>query len=330
MFKEEFKNVLNFNKHIDESVAVVEHVKFPGVKENVDVFMKRIDLVHPVISGNKWYKMKYNIVEMKKRGLKTLLTFGGAYSNHIHAAAKSGQIFGFDTIGLIRGEEHLPLNGTLKAALDCGMKLHYVDRTTFRERESEVFLNLIKKKFGNVYILPVGGSNTIAVKGCAEIVDQIDIDYNYLCTASGSGATFAGLLAGLKGSRKAIGFPALRGGEFLESVISELIFDYSGNRYTNWKLNTDYHFGGFAKLSKELIEFTYEFEQINGFPLDYIYTNKMMFGIGDLIKQGYFKAGERIVAIHSGGIQGNDGMKEKIDRILNNNDETSPYLKHLN
>ena len=308
--------MLYSEQFINEKAAVVVPVKLPQIDHDVKIFMKRIDLVHPIISGNKWYKLKYNIVEMNNLGFNTMLTFGGSFSNHIHAAAHAGKLFGFKTIGLIRGEEHLPLNSTLQAAVDDGLELHYVDRSTFRERETKQFLNSIKEKYGNVFILPVGGTNNIALKGCSEIVDQIDINFDYLCSASGSGGTFAGLVAGLKGSKKLIAFPALKGSDFLEGVISDLVEEYSGKQFSNWHLNTDYHFGGFAKLSKELIDFTHEFNELNGFELDYIYTNKMMFGIADLIKKGFFKSGETIVAIHSGGLQGNEGMKEKVDKVL--------------
>ncbi len=308
--------MIDFENYVNEEACITIPVTLPGVSNDINVFMKRTDLVHPIISGNKWYKMKYNIVEMQNLGLDTLLTFGGAFSNHIHAAAHAGKMFGFKTIGLIRGEEHLPLNSTLQAAVDDGMELHYVDRTTFRKRETEEFLSSIREKFGSVYILPVGGTNKIALKGCAEIIDQIEIDYDYICSASGSGGTFAGLVTGLKDSKHAIAFPALKGGEFLEEVISDLVSEYTGKSFSNWELNTDYHFGGFAKLTKELIDFTHEFNELNGFELDYIYINKMMFGITDLIKMGVFKSGETIVAIHSGGLQGNEGMKEKENKIM--------------
>lgn len=309
--------MIDFNNYVDEKACIIVPVTLPGVSNSVNVFMKRIDLVHPVISGNKWYKMKYNIIEMKNLGLNTLLTFGGAYSNHIHAAAHAGKIFGFKTIGLIRGEEHFPLNFTLQAAVDDGMELHYVDRATFRKRETEGFLNSIRERFGNIYVLPVGGTNKIALKGCKEIVEQIEMNYDYICSASGSGGTFAGIVAGLNGVKKGIAFPALRGGEFLEEVVSDLVSEYTGKTFSNWQINTDYHFGGFAKLTKELVDFTRQFNEMNGLELDYIYTNKMMFGIADLIKKGFFKSGETIVAIHSGGLQGNLGMKEKVDKIMN-------------
>jgi len=308
--------MFDFKEYINEDAAILLPIKLPNISTDVKVFMKRIDLVHPVISGNKWYKMKYNISEMMEQGKDTLLTFGGAFSNHIHAAATAGKIFGFRTIGLLRGEEHLPLNETLLSAVENGMEIHYIDRTTFRERESEQFLEELKNKYGNAYILPLGGTNNIALKGCAEIVDNIDVDYDYICSASGSGGTFAGIVAGLNGNKKGIAFPALKGGEFLEEVISDLVFEYSEKHFSNWHLNTDYHFGGFAKLTKELVEFTKEFEKLNGFELDYIYTNKMMFGISELIKSGYFKSGETIVAIHSGGLQGNLGMQKKIEKLL--------------
>lgn len=307
--------MIDFKKEINENAAVLLPIKLPNVANDVNVLMKRIDLVHPIISGNKWYKMKYNIIELDRLGIDTLLTFGGAFSNHIHATAEAGKIFGFKTIGLIRGEEHLPLNSTLKSAVDSGMELHYVNRTKFRKRDSKDFLAEVGNNFGNVYILPVGGTNSIALKGCKEIVEQIDIDYDYICSASGSGGTFAGIVAGLNGNKMGIAFPALKGGEFLKEVISDLVFEYSGEHYSNWSLNTDFHFGGFAKLTKELIEFTKEFEKLNGFELDYIYTNKMMFGIAELIKNGFFKSGETIVAIHSGGLQGNLGMGDRIKKF---------------
>ncbi len=310
--------MFDYAKHINEDAAVLLPIKLPNVFTDVKVFMKRIDLVHPVISGNKWYKMKYNIEKMIDEGKDTLLTFGGAFSNHIHAAAAAGKAFGFRTIGLIRGEEHLPLNQTLQSAVDNGMKIYYVDRTTFRLRESEKFLDDLKNKYGDVFILPLGGTNNIALKGCAEIVNNIDVDYNYICSASGSGGTFAGIVAGLNGSKKGIAFPALKSGGFLKDVIEDLVFDYTGNKYQNWDLNTDYHFGGFAKLTKELVEFTKEFEKLNKFKLDYIYTNKMMFGIAELIRSGYFKSEETIIAIHSGGLQGNLGMQNRINQFIDN------------
>jgi len=253
----------DFSQNVDESKAVIQPITLPNISKNVNVCMKRIDLVDTEISGNKWYKMKYNLAEVKEKNYETLLTFGGAYSNHIYSTSAAGKIFGFKTIGLIRGEEHLPINATLKYAIDCGMKIYYVDRTTFRKRETPEFLEWIKNEFGDVYILPMGGTNRLAVKGCSEIIDQIDIEYDHICSACGSGGTFSGLVAGLDGKEKAIGFSALKGGGFLKEDISNLVFDYTKKHYDNWEINSDYHFGGFAKLNLELIDFMELFEKLN-------------------------------------------------------------------
>lgn len=306
--------MFDYSKHIDESGAVVEKIDLPSAKK-ISVFLKRIDLVHPAISGNKWYKMKYNIAEMKRQDIGTMLTLGGAYSNHIHAAAEAGSIFGFKTIGLIRGEAHHPLNPTLQFAVDKGMELYYVDRTSFRKRDADEFREWIVSKFGDVYILPVGGSNTLAVKGCAEIIEQIDVDYDYICCACGSGGTLAGLIEGLGGKRYAVGFSALKSGSFLNDDIKKLIHDYSGKSYTNWELQTDYHFGGFGKIKSELVEFMDLFEEKNNIKIEPLYTAKMLYGLNDLIDKNYFPEGSKIIAIHTGGMQGLSGMEEKISKL---------------
>jgi 1-aminocyclopropane-1-carboxylate deaminase/D-cysteine desulfhydrase-like pyridoxal-dependent ACC family enzyme len=305
-----------FSKYIDESKAVIQKLKLPD-NNSLDLSIIRIDEVHPVISGNKWFKMKYNIAEMMDSGIDTLVTFGGAYSNHIHAVAEAGDIFGFNTIGLIRGEEHLPLNSTLEFAVSKGMELHYVDRISFRKRDTEEFTEWISNKFGKVYILPVGGSNSLAVKGCAEIINKIDYDFDYICCACGSGGTLAGLIEGLSGENKTIGFPALKGGSFLEDDIKKLIHDYSGRSYSNWELKTEYHFGGFGKVKKELANFISEFDSMNDIIIEPLYTAKMLYGLNDLIRNNYFEDNARIVAVQTGGLQGLSGMKNKIDKIQN-------------
>ncbi len=306
----------DFSKYIDESKASIDKITLPA-DSDVLLFIKRIDLVHPVISGNKWYKMKYNIAEMKKEGIKTLVTLGGAYSNHIHAVAEAGSIFGFSTIGLIRGEEHLPLNATLDYAVSRGMELHYVDRTSFRKRDTEEFAEWIRGKFGEVYVLPVGGSNALAVKGCAEIVEQIDMDFDYLCCSCGSGGTLAGLIEGLSGKQYVIGFSALRGAGFLEDDINKLIHDYSGKQYSNWSLQTEYHFGGFGKVDNELVDFMNSFEEMNNIKIEPLYTGKMLYGLNDLISKNYFPAGSKIIAVHTGGLQGLTGMEPKMSKLQN-------------
>jgi 1-aminocyclopropane-1-carboxylate deaminase/D-cysteine desulfhydrase-like pyridoxal-dependent ACC family enzyme len=307
----------DFSKYVDESKAVIQELSLPA-GTGTDISMIRIDRVHSVISGNKWFKMKYNITEMMDSGIETMVTFGGAYSNHIHAVAEAGDIFGFNTIGLIRGEEHLPLNSTLEFAVNKGMKLHYIDRISFRKRDTEEFREWIKAKFGNVYILPVGGSNALAVKGCEEIVGKIESDFNYICCSCGSGGTLAGLIEGLAGKKHAIGFPALKGGSFLSDDIKKLIHDYSGRAYSNWELQTDYHFGGFGKINKELIDFISLFESINKIKIEPLYTGKMLYGLNDLISKNFFPQGSKIIAVHTGGLQGLSGMMSKMNKLQNN------------
>lgn len=281
-------------------------------ERGVEVWVKREDLLHPHISGNKWRKLKYNLQEAQRQGHHTLLTFGGAYSNHIAATAAAGQAYGLRTIGIIRGEEHLPLNPTLALATETGMALHYISREKYRLKDEPAFLAALKEQFGQVYFLPEGGTNLLAVKGCTEIVQDIDMAYDYICCAMGTGGTLAGIVAGLAGQQQVLGFPALKGGDFLKEEVQQLVQAYSGETYTNWQLITDYHFGGYAKAKPELLTFMEQFKQQHGIQLEPIYTGKMLFGLFDLITKGYFEAGSRIVAVHTGGLQGNAGFTERL------------------
>ena len=298
----------------------LEEVKFPGIStSDFKIFVLRIDKLHREISGNKWFKLKYNLIEAEKLNHKTLITFGGAYSNHIYAVASAGKEFGFDTIGIIRGEEYFPLNPTLQFAVDCGMKLFYLNRAEYKNRNDKAFQEKLKIKFDNPYMIPEGGTNQLALMGTEEIVNHIKTNFDYICTACGTGGTIAGIISSLKGEKKILGFLALKGGEFLENDIRELVTERSSQSYNNWKLITDYHFGGYAKIDISLINFINEFESINNFKLDYIYTSKMFYGIRELLKQEYFSKGAKIVLLHTGGIQGNKGMISKVNNLLKNN-----------
>ncbi|PKV62579.1 1-aminocyclopropane-1-carboxylate deaminase/D-cysteine desulfhydrase [Pontibacter ramchanderi] len=285
-------------------------------EQGITLWVKREDLLHPTISGNKWRKLKYNLQQAKRLQHSTLLTFGGAYSNHIAAVAAAGEEFGFRTIGIIRGEEHLPLNPTLSFASSAGMKLHYISREAYRHKSDPVYLVQLAEQFGNPYIIPEGGTNALAVKGCTEIVTDIPIDYDYICCASGTGGTISGIIAGLEGEKQVLGFLALKGGEFLKEEIEQLIDRYNGQRYHNWQLITDYHFGGYAKVKPELLDFMRDFQKEHQLPLEPVYTGKMFFGLVDLIRQGYFPRGSRIVAVHTGGLQGNAGFKERLGIVV--------------
>jgi len=279
----------------------------------IHLYIKRLDLTHPQISGNKWYKLKYNLINARKNNYNTLLTFGGAYSNHIYATAAAGKIFNFNTIGIIRGEKHSPLNPTLTSASKNGMTLHYIDRNSYRTKTNVEVIKSLYNKFGNFYLIPEGGSNKLAVKGCSEIINELDIPFNYICTACGTGGTLAGIISGLNDSQKALGFAVLKGAEFLFENVKDLLYD--GNNSNNWDINLDYHFGGYAKIKKDLILFINDFEKKHNIPIEPIYSGKMLFGLYDLIKKDYFPEDSVIIVLHNGGLQGLEGMRNKIDLL---------------
>lgn len=272
-------------------------------EKEVNLYVKREDLIHPYIFGNKWYKLKYNLIEAARQKQRTLLTFGGAYSNHIFAVAAAGSIFGFKTIGIIRGEEHLPLNPVLKFAKQRKMLINYVNRSDYRLRSEESFIDKLHKVYGNFYLLPEGGSNALAVKGCSELPATINIDYDYISTAVGTGGTIAGLIAGVSSKVKVLGFPVLRGARFLQSDIENLLSQYNGGNCGNYDMFFDYHFGGFAKADNELLKFLKHFGTANNFKPDRIYFGKMLYGVFDLIRHNYFTQGSTIIALNSAPVE---------------------------
>ncbi|MDO7137558.1 1-aminocyclopropane-1-carboxylate deaminase/D-cysteine desulfhydrase [Algibacter lectus] len=283
--------------------SVNQRVKLPN-NSNVELYLKREDAIHDFVSGNKYRKLKYNILEAQSLGFKTLLTFGGAYSNHIAAVASAGQIFGFKTIGVIRGEElfnKIDSNTTLSYAKQCGMQFKFVSREVYRNKTSTDFINSLKEEFKEFYNIPEGGTNTLAVKGCEEILTAEDASFDYICCAAGTGGTISGLINASKSNQQILGFPALKG-DFLQEDISKFATK------SNWELILEYHFGGYAKINSELVSFINRFKLENNIALDPVYTGKMLYGIFDLIEKGKFPKGSKILAIHTGGLQGIKGM----------------------
>ncbi len=278
-------------------------------KHDVSLFVLRLDLNHPHISGNKLFKLKYNLEEARKQGKNTLLTFGGAYSNHIAATAAAGKEAGFKTIGIIRGEEHEELNPTLKFATDCGMQLFYVSREDYRNKNIQSLSNYQIIKSSNYYLIPEGGSNELGVLGCKEITKNIPIDFDIVCCPCGTGATLAGIVLSLKDNQNTLGFQILKGENYIKSEVDNWLNKFNFITQNKYNINESYHFGGYAKVNPELKEFIKQFEKENNIPLDYVYTGKMMFGIYELIKKGNFEKGETIIAIHTGGLQGNKGFE---------------------
>ena len=275
-------------------------------EKSVCVFVKREDLIHEKISGNKWRKLYYNLQYAKSKQFSTLVTFGGAYSNHIAATASAGKELGFKTIGVIRGEEYEILNSTLCYAKSCGMEFRYVDRSAYRKRQTNEFQEEYLSDIQDYYLIPEGGTNELAVKGCEEILGDIELDFDVVCCACGTGGTMSGIINSLKPHQQAIGFPALKGADFLNEEINKYV------QNSQWSLNLDYHFGGYAKVNDNLIDFVNRFKLKNKIPLDPVYTGKMMFGLWDLIEKDYFRRGSTIIAIHTGGLQGIEGMNERL------------------
>ncbi|MDZ8070779.1 MAG: pyridoxal-phosphate dependent enzyme [Nostoc sp. DedQUE08] len=288
----------------------------------VELYVLRLDLMHPWVNGNKWFKLKYNLLEAKKKNFTTLLTFGGAYSNHIYATAAAGNLFGFRTIGVIRGEERLPLNATLSFAVQQGMQLVYLNREMYRQRNTPALQEYLRQSFGEVFIIPEGGSNLNGVRGCTEIVASATIAFDRICVACGTATTLAGIALSLHEKQRAIAFPVLKNGAFLAQEIESLLTNYLAsdlptpyNSPASWELVCNYHFGGYAKVNDELILFSQQFTQEHGVPLDYVYTAKMFYGVMDLLQQGFFCRGDRLLLVHTGGLQGNIGMEEKLQRF---------------
>lgn len=286
--------------------------------QGIRLYIKRDDLIHPTISGNKWRKLKYNIAAFQQSNKPQLLTYGGAFSNHIYATAAAGQLYGFKTIGIIRGEKNTPLSNSLDFAEKQGMHLHFVSRSAFANKV--LLLPELQHLFGDFYDLPEGGANALAIKGCGEIVEevqkQLSIAPDYWCVACGTGATLAGIISASQPQQKVIGFSVLKSYNWdtaMESLLDTFKESYLQNEKhfkppKNWVINSDYHFGGYAKWQPELIDSINQFKETYGIALDPIYTGKLFYGIFDLLKKGYFKEGSTIVALHTGGLQGIEGF----------------------
>ena len=292
-------------------VLEVFNQEIKGFPNDISLFIKREDLIHPFVSGNKFRKLKYNLEQATLQKQTTLLTFGGAYSNHIAAVAFAGKQAGFKTIGIIRGEElatKVQDNPTLSFAQNCGMSFFFETRANYRNKNEGYYLEDLRAKFGSFYLIPEGGTNDLAIKGCEEILTSTDDSFDYICCAVGTGGTITGIINSTKKHQKVIGFPALKG-DFLKQEISRWAHK------ENWELNTDYHFGGYAKVTPELVLFMNSFYEHTNILLDPVYTAKMMFGITDLIAQDYFPKGSKILAIHTGGIQGIQGMNIKLEAL---------------
>lgn len=263
------------------------------------ISIKRLDLIHPQISGNKFFKLKYNLLAARQQGFEKVLTFGGAYSNHIAATAFAAHQFGFQSLGMIRGEElaQRPFNPTLATAQQFGMQLEFISRNAYRQKDQPDFLQHLQQQYPDFYLIPEGGTNALAVQGCREILTAEDAQFDLICCAAGTGGTLAGLIETSQQHQQLLGFSALKG-DFLTQEVAQL------TTKRNWRILDDYCCGGYAKTTPELIQFIQTFEQRYNIPLEQVYTGKMLRGIFDLIDQDKIGPDQKILLIHTGGLQG--------------------------
>lgn len=272
--------------------------------QNIRLDILRLDLIHPEVSGNKWFKLKYNIQAALDQHAESILSFGGAYSNHLHALAFAGKLFGIKTIGIIRGEE--VMNTTLSDCINWGMELHFISRDEYRTKYEDEFIDKMQLKFPSTYIVPEGGNNAFGRKGCEEILQAVKVElYSHICCAVGTGATFTGIIQSSDRNNHVLGFSSIKNGLYLEDEIGKQ------TEKENWTMLHSYHFGGFAKRTRPLIEFVQDFKAKQDIELDYIYTGKMMYGLYDLIQKKSIPAGSNILFIHSGGLQGNRSLQHE-------------------
>jgi 1-aminocyclopropane-1-carboxylate deaminase len=272
-------------------------------RRGIRLFLKRDDLIDPELPGNKWRKLKYNLDDARRQGHGTLLTFGGAYSNHIRATAAAGRRFGFATIGVIRGEEHLPLNDSLAYATEQGMRLGYLDRGAYRRKQEADVIGALRERWGRFHLIPEGGSNAWAVRGCAELPAEIGEPFDVICCACGTGGTLAGIAAGLRPGQRALGFSALRGEGFLDAETERLQHEAYGAGSGNWSIEYGFHFGGYARRTPVLDGFIDDFTARHGLRPDWVYVAKMLYGIFTMAERGAFQDGTRIMAVITGSGQ---------------------------
>ena len=288
--------------------------EFITEENGVSVFLKREDLLHPQVSGNKFRKLKYNLKNAIFGGYSKIITFGGAYSNHIAATAAAGNLHNLETVGVIRGEElgkdlqkTLQENPTLKFAASCGMQFEFLSREDYRKKDTVEIRKKLQENFGSFYLVPEGGTNALAIKGCEEILTEEDRAFDIICCPVGTGGTISGIINSSSEDQNILGFPALKG-NFLTSEVERF------TTKNNWELAIDYHFGGYAKVNKDLVDFINNFKAEYNISLDPVYTGKMMYGIMDLIGKGYFSQNTRILAVHTGGLQGISGMNRVLKK----------------
>ena len=272
------------------------HIQTIYYKE-IEIAVLRLDLIHPEISGNKWFKLKYNINQAIAENKNTIITFGGAYSNHIAATAAACKLFHLKCIGIIRGEKTSENNNTLGLAKQQGMELMFVTREEYKRKHEEHYIQQLQKNYPTAYIIPEGGDNDLGAKGCEEIITNDTEKYQQLFCAYGTGTTFKGIAKSLLPHQQLTGINVL---------------NYQAETHLQQAtINNNFHGGGYAKHTNECLLFKQWFENTYSIPLDYVYTAKLFFAVFELINQQHLPNQQKILIIHSGGLQGNKGYEER-------------------
>lgn len=291
--------LIDFEQKLFISAPPLEHLNIANNTHNYICSVLRLDKMNAWYGGNKYFKLKHNLQKFYSGNFTSIISFGGAYSNHIFSLAAIGKELGIKTIGYIRGFEPNKLTSTLAFAKECGMELVSISRTDYSLKNQEVFIDTIQQKYPNCLIIPEGGSNELGIEGCKEITGEITIDFDYIIVACGTGSTLAGIVGGLKHHQTAIGISVVKGAD----TLSFIVLNTNPNKENNFKVLFDYHFGGYAKKSVLLEQFVSNFYKENNIPLDMVYTAKAMAGLFDLIDKKYFEPQSKILFVHTGGLQ---------------------------
>ena len=278
-----------------------------AIARGITLVVKRDDLLHPIISGNKWRKLKYALLQAHDNNVKHIVSFGGGFSNHVHALGYCCHQLNIQFTAIIRGDYSHNLSPMLRDLLSWGTDIQYVDRINYQQRAEPQYLQTLATKYPNALIIPEWGSQLQALKGVAEIIDELQNEYDYVLAPVASGGTLAGLVDGLAQTGKhdtsqLLGIAVLKGQEYLEQLVENLLTDR--HHKSEWSISHDYHFGGYAKSNNELNQFCAAFEKQTQIALEPVYSGKLFYALYQLTINGYFPAGSRVLAIHTGGLQG--------------------------
>lgn len=291
-------------------VPALDSVDDPLLQEsNITLRILRLDRIHPHISGNKWYKLKHNLLEAQAQSFQTVLSFGGAYSNHLVALAAASKACALRSIGIVRGEAASPLNPVLQFAQSQGMVLHFVSRSEYRHKEDPLFIRELEQRFGPFYMIPEGGSNLLGIKGCTEIAAHLrwptETNSNYVFMACGTAATLTGVVCAASAECEVVGISVLKGQDTLSPQVNAWLHELDKTPKAKWTIETGYHHGGYGKTNAELNEFIEGFEERTGVPLEPVYTGKMMWALYHMVESGEIASGAQVIALHTGGLTRN-------------------------